>query len=352
MKKIRVGDLQEGMVIAADVFEAGTAVNIPFVRKGVVLNENYISRIKSRGIGYVLIETPQGYRGAPGEILTLDSVLEDIYFDGKVQINGSVSPNMKIEAGERVIIEGDVAEGCIFTSSKGGIMIRGSICGTREDPVRITSAQNIMVQNPSGCSVSFADIRSDGEVSISGSVSDSSISAKSEINVAGTVLRSQLYSQTRIKIRECGDEHMEPSVLMARPFESRELSQEILKIDSRQLEILKEKEKLRNIIDLIKKLGKDIEQLPPAKKIELATGVKRFREIEGELSALQSRKTEVLKGMEQLLALKRIMVLGNIFPRTKVTIENCSVEIGTKALGVAFHIKDFKVVSTPYSGGF
>ncbi|MCL4490435.1 MAG: FapA family protein [Nitrospirae bacterium] len=351
MKKIRVGDLQEGMVIAADVFEAGSGVRIPFIRKGVALNNNYISRLKGRGIGYVLIETPQGYRGAPGEVLTLDAVHEDILFDGKVQINGKVSSQVKIEAGERIVIEGDVGEGCIFLSAKGGIMIKGSVYGTREEPVRIDVSQNILIHDPAGSSVNFADIKAGGDISISGNIGDSSVSARGGIVVDGAVMRSQVLSQVRIKIRDCGDKNLEPCVLMVKPFECRELSQEILKLDSGLSELLKERERLQNVIDLIKKLGRDIEQLTQEKRIELAAGVKRFREIEGEIVSFQSKKAEVKREMEQHLGIKRIMVAGSIYPRTKITIENSSVEMASKELGIAFYVKDFKVISSPYSGG-
>lgn len=340
------------MIVAADVFEAGTGGAIPFVRKGVILNNDYIARLKSRGIGYVLVETPQGYRGAPGEVLTLDFAVEDILFDGKVQINGDVSERIKIEAGERVVIEGEIGGGCIITSAKGGIMIKGSVRGTREDPIKITASQSIVIQNPAGISISFAEIKSNTEINISGFISDSSLSARDEIKVDGAVVRSQLYSQSRIKVRDCGDENTGQSVLTAKPAECRELTQEILKVDSKASELIKEKERFQNVIDLIKKLGKDIEQLSQEKKIELASGVKRFKEIEAEVAGLQAKKEEIKKEIEQHLAVKRIIVIGAVFPRTRITIENCGMEMTKKELGVAFYLKDFKLISSPYTGGF
>lgn len=340
------------MVIAADVFEAGSGVKIPFIRKGVALNNDYISRLRGRGIASVLIETPLGYRGAPGEVLTLEGVQEDIVFDGKVQVNGNVSPQVKIEAGERIVIEGNVGEGCIFISGKGGIMIRGSVYGTRDEPVKIEVTQNVMIQSPGGSSISFADIKAAGDISITGAVGDCSISARGEVAIDGMVMRSQVLSQTKIRLRDCGDEHMEPCVLMVKPFECRELSQEILKLDSGLSGLLREKERLQNVIDLIKKLGKDIEQLSQEKKVELATGVKRFREIDGEVASLNAKKEDIRKELEQYMGVKRITIVGSVHPRTKITIENSSMEMMKKELGLAFCVRDFKVVPSPYSGAF
>jgi uncharacterized protein (DUF342 family) len=354
LKRMVVGQLQEGMVIAADVFEANIGVNIPSVRHGVVLTNDYINRLKNRGIAYVLVETPEGYRGAPGEVYEIDSVhiKGDILFDGRVQINGDLSPQVKIEAGERIVIEGDVGEGCLLNSANGGILIKGSVCGSREYPVNVMSSQNVLVQSQSDYSASFADIKASGDINISGSITDSSISARGEIIIHGEVCNSTVYSQTRIMIKDCGSEWGDPSVLMVKPFECRELSQELLQLDAKSAEMLKEKERLQNTVGLIKKVGKDIGQLPHEKKIELAAGVKRFRQIEEEVSSLPRRKTEIKIKIEQSLEEKRIIVVGNIFPRSKVTIENSSLEMTKKVSGAAFFMKGLKVVLSPYSGGF
>ncbi|TAN41456.1 MAG: DUF342 domain-containing protein [Nitrospirae bacterium] len=355
LKKIKVSEAKVGMVVAADVFEAAIGMNMPFIRHGVVLNDTYIHSLKNRGIVYILIEPPEGYKGAPGEVYEVDNpddIREDILFDGRVQIKGDLAPKIKIDAGERIIVEGDVGEGCILTSATGGILIKGCIRGSKESPVTFMASQNIFVQNKSEDSVSFADIKTSCDITISGDVCDSSISARGEVKIEGKAANSRIYSQSIIKIRDCGNELGDPSVLMVKPFECNDLSQELLKIDSRSAVILKEKEKLQNVVDLIKKLGKDVEQLPQDKKIELATGVKSFKALEVELSSFQEQKADIKKKVEQYLEIKRIAVQGNIFPRSKITIGNSSLEITKKESGTAFFVKERKVVSSPYSGGF
>lgn len=355
LKKIKVSDAKVGMVVASDIFEAAIGVNLPLIRHGVVLTDNYINSLKSRGILYVLIEPPEGYRGAPGEVYEVDDSLkinEDILFDGRVQIKGNLVAKIKIDAGERIIIEGDVGEGCVLTSATGGILVKGCIRGTKECPVNVMSSQNIFVQSKLEDSISFADIKTSCDITISGGVCDSAISARGEVRIEGKAENSRIYSQSIIKIRDCGNELGDPSVLMVKPFECSDLSQELLRLDSRLALIVKEKEKLQNVIDLIKKLGKDIEQLPQEKKIELATGVKSFRELEAEISSLQEQKADIKKKIAQYLEIKRIVVLGNIFPRSKVTIGSSSLELAKKETGTAFFVKELKLVSSPYSGGF
>lgn len=353
LKRISVGQLREGMVMAADVFEVNVGVNIPFVRHGVVLTNDYINSLRNRDITYVLVETPEGYRGAPGEVYEIDSVhiKGDILFDGRVQVYGDLSPQVKIEAGERIVVEGDVGEGCLINSATGGVLIKGSVSGSGEYPVNVMSSQNVFVQSQSDYSVSFADIKASGDITVSGSISDSSISARGEIIIQGEVCNSTVYSQSRIITKDCGSEWGDPSVLMVKPFEYSELSQDLVRLDSESAEMLKEKESLQNMIAMIKKLGKDIKQLPQEKKIELAAGVKRFRQIEEELSFLQKRKAEIKIKIAQCLEEKRIIVVGNIFPRSKVAIEDSSLEITQKVTGAAFFMKELKVVSSPYSGG-
>ncbi len=354
LKKVRTDELIEGMVVASDVFEAAIGTNIPFISRGVSLTGSYINSLKNRGIVYVLIETPEGYRGSPGEVYEIDSgnIKGNILFDGRIHIKGNLPPNLKIEAGERIIIEGEIGEGCTVTSATGGILIKGSVCGSKENPVNIMSSQNISIQSRAEDSVSFSDIKTSADMNISGGVRNSSISARGEIKIEGAACNSQVYSQSAIKLGNCGDEFGDPSVLMVKPFECRELSQELLKLDSALNAILKEKEKLQNIVDLIKKLGKDIEQLPKEKKNELAVGVKRFKEIEGEVLSIQTKKAEIKRAVGQYLETKRVAVFGNIFPRSKVTLGSSTLEITNKEASAAFFVKDLKVVSAPCSGRF
>jgi uncharacterized protein (DUF342 family) len=350
LKKLRVSELQEGMVVASDIFETSIGGNIPLIRHGVLLNGDYIERLKNRGIAFVLVETASEYRGAAGETLELDTVKDDVIFDGKVQINCDIPSGIKIEAAESIVISGGVTQGCLISSTSGGVLIKGPVKGSGDNPVRVSSSQNVVIHGASG-PISFADIKSGGGVSASGIISDSTINARGEITIEGRAVKSNLFTQSRIKIRDCGDGD-NGCVFVVRPFECRELAQELLKTDSGMSELMKEKEKLKNVIELIKKLGKAIDQLPNEKKTEIALGVKRFKEIEGEISAAQGRKLEIKRAMDEILGVKRIIITGEIFPKTKITIESQSMEITTKEQGLAFCMKDFKVVSSPWAGGF
>lgn len=347
MKRLRVRELKEGMIIAADVFESTTGAGLPVIRQGVTLNADYINRLMHRGIPYVLVETPAGYTGSIGETLELDLIEEDTVFQGKVVINGDVPPHIKVDAGESIIVAGSIAEGCIFTSAKGGILLKGDINGLNDGQVKITSNQNITIKG----NISFADLKSSGEVIITGDVGNCSITARGEVRIEGRVTGSQIYTQSRMLIRNAGDGRNEPNLLIAKPFESRELSQELLRIDSKMFEVMKEKERLKNVIELIRKLGKDIETLSPEKKKEMAVSVKRYKEIEQENSAAQTRKAEIKQEMEQYLGIKRVIIPGVLLNPAKITIENSNYEVMSGEAGVAFYVKEHRIIKVPYVGG-
>lgn len=346
MKLMRVNDLKPGMIVADNVYESKGGA-IPLISRGVVLSNDYINRLVSRGIMTLYIEMPDHYKGVQGETLELKAVNKDINFEGKLQVNGDVPENIKIEAGESIVIKGSVNKNCIISSKTGAVKIDGHVTGAAEGLVRITSSQKVHLM-----SAAFAEIKTNSDVKVSGDVYDALVTARGEIAIEGKACRSELYSQSKIIAGECGSGSEEPVALIVRPFECRGLFNELLKIDSGTMELLKEKERLQNIVDLIRKLGKGIEQLPQDKKLEMASGVKRFKAIEGELSTLQSRKVEIKNELEGHLGMKRVIVFGNVFPGVRVTIENSRLEIVKQDQRLAFYMKDFKVVSSLYSGGY
>ena len=346
MKLIRVNDLKPGMIVADNVYESKGGA-IPLISRGVVLSNDYINRLVSRGIMTLYIEMPENYKGAQGETLEIKTVNKDINFDGKLQINGDVPENIKIEANESIVIKGNVNKNCIISSKTGAVKIDGQVTGAAEELVRITSSQKVYLT-----SAAYADIKTNSDVKVSGDIYDALVNARGEIAIDGKALRAELYSQSKIIVGECGNDLEEPVTLIVRPFECRGLFNELLKIDSRVMELIKEKERLQNVIDLIRRLGKGIEQLPQEKKLEMASGVKRFKEIEGELSALQSRKLQIKAELEGHLGMKRVIVFGNVFPGTRITIENSRLEIVMQDQRRAFYMKDFKVASSLYSGSY
>jgi hypothetical protein len=337
MLVMKVSELQEGMVVASDVYMTG--VGFPLVKRGVILNEQYINRLKSHGISHIYIEVSKNYKGAAGQTLSLNSVENDFVFEGKVELKGNLPANMSIDAGESVIIEGDVAEGCQIFSRSGVIVIRGFVYGTGDNPVRLYAKQNISVGN-----ASYAVINSDGEFTTEGDIIDTVVNVKGEVKVVGRVIRGQINTNMRMILGECGNKECEPCVITVTPFEFQETAQELLKTDSAIAELSKEKAQLQNVIDLIKKLGSSVEQLPQDKKIELAKGVKRFKDIEGEISLLSTEKTKLRENMQEIIGVRRIIINREIYPGTKVQIANKILEITTKEQRVAFRVKENKLI--------
>lgn len=345
MRKIRIGEAQIGQVIAEDIIDLSRGSNFSLLmRRGVVLTHEYIEKLKKHGIVFLRVEVPSGYESSPGETYEADAVTDDIIFNGKILITCPIPPNIKIEAGESVVINGYISAGCIVTSKKGGVSVRGGIRGTRDAPVKIVSFQQLSIHTPPKQSIMFADMIAEGDINIVSGISDSAVSCKGELRVEGKAERSQLYSQSSIRVFECGDEELkETCIVMVRPFECEELAQEQLKLDSRLSELAMEKQKLENVVELIRRLGKGISRLSEDKKIGLADAARRYREIEGESATLQAEKDRLNKEIDGLMGLRRIIVNGCICPGVKVAVRNFSRVIMKKKCSVAFFVKDNKV---------
>lgn len=347
MKKVSIDEVVEGEIVAADVFEGAVGGEFPLLGRGVVLTPDYIKSLKKHGVNELLVVTPPGYRGRPGEILAPTTITEDIFFDGGVELNCKVPRSSKIEAAESIRIEGEVEAGCVITSATGSIVIRGAIKGTSDQKIRISAAKNVVIETSEDKPIAYVDIKTVGGITITGGVQESTISARGEIQVSGQVLKSQVYTQTRMKLGECGDELMQqPCVLVVKPYVCRDLLQELLKNDTAVAALRKEKEKLVNLVDLIKKMGKNIEQLPPDKKIALASGIKRFQEVEAEIRGLESAKVELKKDMERHLGVDRILVRGKLFPGAKIMIENYGTMVKERMRMASFSVQNHAVVST------
>ncbi|HCZ11005.1 MAG TPA: hypothetical protein DHV16_01850 [Nitrospiraceae bacterium] len=338
MLKLKVGELSEGMIVASDVYVSG--INIPVVRGGVVLSRTYIEKIKKHGVAFIHIETSDNYKGNSGESITLGSIEKDVIFEGKVQVSGCVKSDIKIEAGESIIIDGNITEGCVFSSKRGAIAVKGSMHGNIDNPVNLTARQNITMG-----SASFAIIKTDGDFSATGDIIDTNVVARGEVKIGGKILRGQIQTQSRMVLGGCGSEESGQIMLVVKPLEFQELMQELLKIDTTVSGLAKEKEGLQNIIDLLKKIGKAIDQLPQEMKLEFAKGVKRFKDIEGEVVALDSRKADIKGEIDRLLSVRRIIVNGDIFPGTIVSIGNSRLTITAKSSRLSFCVKDNKITA-------
>lgn len=175
-------------------------------------------------------------------------------------------------------------QACTITR-KGAVSIQGAIQGGIQEPVKIVSFQDVTIAKE----VRGADIKTSGEVIITGDIVDSSIMAQDDITGERSGVRSQLYSQSRIRLGECGDEQRGQCLLVVKPRECREISQELFKIDAKMLELQNEMNSLRSLVDTVKKLGRGIDQLSEEKKREFAWGIKQFKEVEGALSSFCRR---------------------------------------------------------------
>lgn len=347
MKKVPIEVITSGETLAADVFDPDISGEFPLLSRGITLTTEYIESLKKRGITDVLILTPPGYRGKPGETLVPNTIDGDIFFDGMMELDIDIPPQTKIEAGETITINGNIAAGCFITSANGAIRIKGSVQGAKEQRVKINAAQNITIETETKKPVVNADLKTVGEIHVAGSLNQSTASAKGRIIVNGKISGSQLYTQTRMSLQECGDECTHPpSILLVKPHECRQLIQQLLKKDEEIRALLTENEKLQNIIDLIKKLGKSIDDLPQDKRAGLAAGVKRFHDAKIDIANAQKAKQELKNAMEAFLGAKRIIIKGTAFPNTKITIENSSLLLQEKMQSIAFFVQNYKVVSS------
>lgn len=345
MRKVPVDLLEEGMEIAADVFDPGFGGDLPLLGRGVQLTTEYIAKLNDRAIRDILIITPDGYRGGPGEVLAPTVVNADILFDGKVDLACDVPPGIKIQAGESIFIHGDIGKGCSLISAAGEVYVKGSVCGAADSRILISAAQKVTVENAPGKPISYTDIKTTGEIRVSHDVANSTFSSIGKLLVGGKAVRSNLFSQTRIRVHDCGDEATrEPCQLLVKPKECRPLFQELLSLDAKILELKKEKSKLENIIDLIRKLGKGVAELPPENREKLAGDVRRFQEVERDSAAAMRRKEEVRQEIIYHLGMQRVFVAGSAFTNIKVTIENNTMILQQIFRGVAFSVENFKIV--------
>ncbi|MCL4456757.1 MAG: FapA family protein [Nitrospirae bacterium] len=209
-----------------------------------------------------------------------------------------------------------------------------------DNPVNVAARQNITME-----SASFAIIKTDGDLAAGGDIIDTNIVARGEVKIGGKILRGQVQTHSRMVLGGCGSEESGQVMLVVKPLESQELMQELFKIDTAVSGLVEEREGFQNIIDLIKKLGKAIDQLPQDKRLEFAKGVKRFKDIEAEVAALESKKSDIKGEIDRLLSIRRIIVNGDIFPGTIVSIANKSLTITAKSSRLSFCVKGSKIVT-------
>lgn len=347
MRKITIDEATAGMVVAADIFDRDFDGELPVVGRGVELSDFIIGRLKARGFNELIIATPAGYRGAPGEILAPASVSGNILFDGIVELNCDLPPETRIEAGEDVVINGAVGPGCDIRSAGGDVIIKGALAGDAGSRIAICAGKRVIITAPSGVPLQALDIKALDEVAINGDVCDSTVAAKGRLRIDGTVARSKVYSQARILVDNCG-KGSEPCHLLVKPLECRSLFQKLLCIDKKNTALEQELQRLQNTIDLVRKLGRDIERLPQENKVQMATDIKRFREVNEEIREGRDRKARIRKEIAEALAGNRIIVRGKAQANTWVTIENYSMVLDEPVSKTAFFVRNMRVEAAPF----
>ncbi|MBI5556156.1 MAG: DUF342 domain-containing protein [Deltaproteobacteria bacterium] len=348
MRKVSIDEIEAGMVIAADIFDPEFGGELPLIARGVTLTPTYVGKIKDRGFFELLIETPPDYRGAPGETYVLLEVGEDIVSAGNVDLQCDIPPGIKIAAEENIRVTGIVHPGCSIISAKGDIFITGAIHGSPESRVTISAGNRVEIDNGTGRPVSFADIKALDEIVAQSDMHHCSLSAKGKLTVTGKIGKSNIYSHKKIRLRECGDAAgVDPCQLLVKPAECRQLFQALLALDKQMEALQQEKKRLHNSISLVRNLCKNIESLPPDKKMQLALEVKKFQEIESNIASGLKTKEKLKENILNVLAAERIIVDRTAHPNTQITIENYSLCLDQSVGAVAFYVQDMKVKSMP-----
>ncbi|TAN41477.1 MAG: DUF342 domain-containing protein [Nitrospirae bacterium] len=349
MKRVLLKDLKPGMIVGTDIYEPGKGM-FPLVTEGFVLDKETIFRLRSKDLSYVLIQVPRGYRGVPGEVFELYQLKEDIDFEGRVEVHSGVQPGIKIKAGETIVVSCDVVEGCSLENLTGNISIKGSILGTAENPVRIHTMGDVTIQGTSANKIYFAEIKASGEVTTALDVSNSSITSAGDVTLKGSVTSVDIVSESRINIRNCvaGENTDCCCSVTVNPIDHLALIKKLEALDVRIAKFEKAKDGLQNIAATIKKLGPAIYNVPADKKRDLLAGQRKLKELEEELEYLLRDKEELKREIDLSLAVKRISITGDIFPGTRVCIENKCMSIEKKERSLSFLIKNSQIISVPY----
>ena len=347
MRKIPINEVKVGMVIAADIFDQDFGADLPLIGRGVSLTENYINKMKERGLDDLLVVTPPDYRGAPGETLALLEINEDIVSEGNLDLQCDIPAGTKIAASENISIEGIVHQGCSIISAKGNIVINGGIAGGADNRVTVNAGNKVTINNLCSSPVTCCDIKALDEIVTKGDINKCSLSAKGRLFIEGQAVESNIYSHSKIRLKECGDSKHEACKLLVKPAECRKLFQELLVLDKQLAGLMKDKERLHNSIKLVRSICKNIDSLPQDKKRELAIDVKQFQETDHKITSSLQTKEQLKEEVLRTLETERILIDHIVHPHTNITIENCSLYLDKQQQAVAFCVQDMKVKTIP-----
>ncbi len=343
MRRVRVNELKQGMIIADDIFDTDAGISFPIVCRGVVLNRDLIGRLQNRHSGWVYVALPEECQGSADETIDVSRVSRDIGIGGSMSILCDIPGNRKIEAGRDITVYGSVESGCRITSRNGSISLRGTVKGSALNLVTIVAHRNITATKD----VIGADIKASGRVTVKGHIVDSSIVAGGDINAESSVVRSQLYSESKIMAGECGNEQREQCLLIIKSSECIVPFRDLLKTETQILKLREELNSLQEVAALIDRIGRRIEQVPQEKKAECAQKVNQYRETQKQLELALSRKTELKNDIVRRMMERRVFILGTVHPNVRITIENCTYCFNREGQSLAFFVKDDKMSASP-----
>ncbi|MBF0473702.1 MAG: hypothetical protein HQK93_08225 [Nitrospirae bacterium] len=188
IKKLRVGELKEGMVTAKDVHiptpllkegkiigvKADDDESLTLIPAGIVISKKIIELFKNH-VEYVDVLV-RSILVSLDETTITEEVTKNVKVNGKLRISANISPFIKISATNKVIIESNIPAGCTIESETADIVIKGDISGTKQAPVRLKAFNGI-----SANSIAFSELVAGGSAVILKNVIDSLIISKEMI---------------------------------------------------------------------------------------------------------------------------------------------------------------------------
>ncbi|MBF0541603.1 MAG: DUF342 domain-containing protein [Nitrospirae bacterium] len=356
-KKIPVSSLKEGMIIAEDIHlpettikegkavgkdEKGGAEFQSLIQAGVIVSAKLVELIKGH-VEYVVIDA-RSVKVSLDETVISEEVKKNITVTGNLRISAKINPNIKIKAGNKITIEGNVPEGCSIESDTAEIMIKGNVIGTDKSIVRIKCPKNLSVH-----SFKFTEVTCGSTVRINNDAIDSKITAKDEVSVSGSVIRSKITTQASIKVNNCGsptEKGLNELTIKSDNYEK--LCMTFTSEASKTPEFMKNIKQSAENIDKVKtqthKLMKSQEKIPNDKKkqlVELLEATEqKYQDSKEKLVLHQAKLTEIAQQLTNQLLQNKIIISGTLFPPALILIENTFLQWTKLDQKVTFYIHE------------
>lgn len=271
--------------------------------------------------GHVKLEGDKVFVSDEYDIPTdVSNITGDINFDGNVRIRGNVLAGFKVNAGGDIVVDG-VVEGAELTAG-GNIILQRGIQGMNKGV--ITAGGNVAANF-----VENATVRAGGDVSVD-SVLHSKVNARGVVEVSGKngyLIGGNVRAGSMVSAKIIGSEMGTTTVISVGT--DPELMAEIDKLKKEIVEDAKGKEKLNQILVMLRK-KQEIEGRLEKDKVELLQ--KTMKSVIMMEQSLKEKK-ETYANLSQLVQEKndsRIKVLGTIYPGSKLEIGSAVLFIRDK----------------------